>query len=291
MASLKDMKKVSNPKAAYLTHDEIAEVIKNQQKTNQNNIVAGVYGHDGTAKTGIALELRTQDDIDTGRKLFVMDFDKGIQPLLNEYHIVDGVRDPNIILMDPTVRILEGEDRGGIDWHATIKMCMSMLFYVEELGQDEAAGCIMDGMDTWLKNCEFHMRENELEQKKIGDHVAHKNWYIRDKPYNQAMMLAKSLPCPTIFITHLKEKFSGSYDDDGALVSVGWEPEWGKLTKNQIYQKIECTNVEKQGTTTFYAEIKKAKGRLYLEGKKHKIAEVKSEDDYKWYGFDWEMFK
>ncbi len=165
-----------------------------------------------------------------------------------------------------------------------------MLFYVDELGPDEAAGCMMDGMDTWLKNCEYHMRENELEQNKISDKVSHKNWYIRDKPYNQALMLAKSLPCPTVFITHMKDVFNGSYED-GNLVLVDQVPEWGKLTPNQMYQRIECTTVEKQGVTTFYAEVKKAKGRLYLEGKKHKVAEVKSEDDYKWYGFDWSMFK
>ena len=287
MASIKDMKKVTNPKAAYLTHEEVGEIIKNQQKAKKQNLtVAGVYGHDGTAKSGIGLEVCTQDDIDCGRKLFVMDFDKGVSPLLNEYYTVDGVRDPNIILLDPTVRFTEGEGRGGVDWHATIKMCMSMLFYVDELGQEGIAGTIMDGMDTWLKNCEYHMRENELEQKKISDNVSHKNWYIRDKPYNQALMLAKSLPCPTIFITHMKDVMNGSYED-GSLVVIDQVPEWGKLTPGQMYQRVECTTVEKQGKTTFYAEVKKAKGKLYLEGKKHKVAEVKSEDDYKWYGFNY----
>jgi len=290
MASLKDMKKVSGQKAGYLTHDEVAEVINNQQKTNQNIIVAGVYGDDGTGKSGIALNLRTQDDIDSDRKLFVVDFDKGVSPLINEYYSIDGVRDPNIILLDPTVRILEGENRGGVDWHSTIKMTMSMLFYIDELGIDEVAGCVMDGMDTWLKNCEYHMRENELEQTKIGAQVSHKNWYIRDKPYNQALMLAKSLTCPSVFITHLKDVTNGTYED-GNLVIVDRVPEWGKLTPGQMFQKILCTKIEKNGVTEFYAEILKAKGRLYLEGKKYKIAEVKNDKEYEWHGFDWSVFK
>ena len=57
-----------------------------------------------------------------------------------------------------------------------------------------------------------------------------------------------------------------------------------------MFQKIFCTKVEKNGTTKFYAEIQKAKGRLYLEGKKYKIAEVKK-DEYEWFGFDWDIFR
>lgn len=303
MASLKEMKKVSNQKAAYLTHDEVAEVINNQQKVKQSNIVSGIFGDDGTAKSGIGNCLLTQDDMDCGRKLFIMDFDKGVKPLVDEYYsekdesgefILDEngerIHNPNIVLMDPTIRFLEGESRGGIDWASTIKMTMSMLFYVEELGPDESCGCIMDGMDTWQKNCEYHMRENELEQKKIGDKVSHKNWYIRDKPYNQALMLAKSLPCPSVFITHLKDVMNGSYED-GQLVVVDRVPEWGKLTPGQMFQKILCTKEEKDGVTEFYAEIQKAKGRLYLEGKKYKIATVKNENEYEWFGFSWDIFK
>lgn len=290
MASLKDLKKVSSQKAGYLTHDEVAEVIANQQKTKRQNFtVAGIFGHDGSGKSGIALDLRTQNDIDTDRKLFIMDFDKGVLPLINEYYSIDGVDDPNIILLDPTIRISEGENRGGVDWHSTIKMTMSMLFYIDELDFGEAAGCVLDGMDTWLKNCEYHMRENELEQKKIGDKVSHKNWYIRDKPYNQALMLAKSLPCPSVFITHMKDVMNGSYED-GSLIIVDEVPEWGKLTPGQMFQKILCTKVEKNGVTNFYAEIQKAKGRLSLEGKKYKIATVKK-DKYEWIGFDWDIFR
>lgn len=301
MASLKDMKKIETKKN-YLTHDEIAEVIKNQQEEEQNNIVTGIYGNDGSGKSGISLEIRTQDDIDCGRKLYIIDFDKGVRPLIDEYYSEkdkDGnyilnergkrIHDPNIIVINPTIRIKEGEDRGGVDWKSTIKMTMSSLMYIDELGSDETAGCILDGLDTWLKNCEYNMRENELEQTKIKGSVKQMDWYIRDKPYNQALMLTKSLSCPTIFITHMKDIYSGY--EDGKLLKVNEEPFWGKLTPGQMFQRILCTEEKKQGVTTFYAEVKKAKGRLYLEGKKHKVAEVKSEDDYKWYGFPWSIFR
>lgn len=291
MASMKDMKKVTKPKANYLTHDEIAEVIKNQQQTNQNNIVAGIYGQDGTGKSGIALELRTQDDIDTGRKLFIMDFDKGVLPLINEYYTVDGVRDPNIILLDPTVRIPEGENRGGVDFKSTIQMTMSMLFYIDELGQGEVAGCILDGLDTWLKTCEYNMRENELEHTKDKTAVKQMDWYIRDKPHNQALMLTKSLPCPTVYITHMKDIYNGY--ENGQLMKVDEEPFWGKLVPNQMFQKIFCYGNKDKKTkiTTFYAEIQKSKGRLNLESKKIEIASVKNEKDFKWNGFSWDIFR
>ena len=303
MASLKDMKKVPGQKSGYYSHDEVAEVIKNQQKINQNNIVTGLYGEDGTCKSGISLEIRSQDDIDCGRKLYIIDFDKGVLPLINEYYsekvndefILNEngkrIHDPNIILINPTIRIKDGENRGGVDWKSTIEMTMSSLMYIDELDPNETAGCILDGLDTWLKNCEYNMEENELGQTNLKTKVSQKDWYIRDKPYNQALMLTKSLPCPTIFITHMKDKYDGY--ENGQLNKIGSEPHWGKLTPGQMFQRILCTvdNRTILGTTTFYAEVQKAKGRLYLEGKKYKIAEVKNENEYKWNGFDWGVFR
>ena len=102
-------------------------------------------------------------------------------------------------------------------------------------------------------------------------------------------MLAKSLSCPSIFITHMKDVMDGSYEN-GTLVVIDEVPEWGKLTPGQMFQKIFCTKIEKNGTTKFYAEIKKAKGRLHLDGKKYKIAEV-NKDGYEWFGFDWNIFR
>ena len=303
MVSLKDMKKVTGTKAGYLTHEEVAEVIKNQQEEYQNNIVAGIYGNDGTCKSGISLEIRSQDDIDCGRKVFIIDFDKGVLPLIDEYYSkkIDGefvlnekgkrIHDPNIILINPTIRIKEGDNRGGVDWESTIKMTMSSLMYIDELDPDEIAGCILDGLDTWLKNCEYNMEENELGQTGLKTKVSQKDWYIRDKPYNQALMLTKSLSCPSIFITHMKDVYDGY--ENGQLNKIGSEPHWGKLTPGQMFQRILCTASKDliSGTTTFSAEIQKAKGRLYLEGKKLKIAEVKNENEYEWKGFDWSIFK
>ena len=92
-----------------------------------------MYGFDGTAKTGAAMELRTEDDIMTGRPLYILDFDKSAKPIKSSFHN----NDPNIIILDPTVRYKEGETRGELNATATIAKTMSILFYIEEQGPEK----------------------------------------------------------------------------------------------------------------------------------------------------------
>ena len=303
MASLKDMKEGPAKTGSYLSHDEIKEVIRQQKERKTSPIVAGIYGVDGTAKTGIALNIRTQEDIDAGRPLYIVDFDYGVKPLLEEYYCVrdsegNPIKDNNgnreiengIVLLDPVVRHDDGEKRGAINPIETIRMTMSMLYFIYEEGEGESSGVIMDGMDTWLKDCEYYMREDALKIDAMAT-TSQTNWYIRDQKHDQALILAKSLPCPTIFITHLKDKMAYV---DKQLTTIDTYPKWGELCNSQVYQKIECFKKEKQNTLELWARVNKAKGKLYLEGHEYKIATIPNKglkEDAVWESFDWSIFK
>ena len=295
--------------AGYLSHDDVAKIIAEQRTQRKHKHITGLYGHDGTGKTGIALLRRTQDDIDTERPLYLFDFDQGAAPLLEEYYpdLSTGEityndfgfvnTDPGIVVIDPVVRFKSGENRGAMNPVATIQQTMSMLFYIQEEGPGESAGCILDGMNSWQKVCEKYMREVELKISVVGK-TNQSNWHIRDDKYNQALLLAKGLPCPVSYITHLKDKKQYVNIGDGKkeLQVYDTVPDWGSLTPSQMFQRLECSKVDntKDKTTEMWVIIQKAKGKLYLEGSKHLVASIPynaTPDEATWHGFDWSMFK
>ena len=294
--------------AGYLSHEEVGEIIASQRRQRKNKYVTGIYGFDGTAKTGIALARRTQDDIDTERPLYLFDFDKGVTPLLEEYYpdldelgdkqfneFGDSLTDPGIVVLDPIVRHKSGAKRAAVDPEATIQQTMSMLFYIQEEGPGESSGCILDGMNSWLKLCEGYMRQVELEIG-IMDKVKQQMWHLRDEKYNQALLLAKALPCPVSYITHMKDKKKWVNIGDGKkeLQTYDTIPDWGSLTPGQMFQRVECTKVDTEASVEMWATVHKAKGKLHLEGSKHLIASIPHNakpGDEEWFGFDWNMFK
>lgn len=283
MASLKDMKRVETKINPYLSFDEIDTWIKEEREKVQNNIITGIYGEEGAGKTGIALNIKTQDDIDSGRPLYIIDFDRGAIPLITEYY----KEDKNIIPLNPVVRHENGEKRGAINPTATIQKTMSILYYISEKGNDETSAVILDGMDMFLKISEYFMREDMLKIDPMQK-LNQTNWYIRDQKYDQALMLAKELPCPSVFITHLKDIMTYI---DGSLEVIDTKPSWGKMTSSQMYQMIECYKIKKENSVELWTRINKAKGNLSLEGKEYLIATVPKDKDGEWKGFNWDIFR
>ena len=137
-------------KSGYLSHEAVKKQLEEQRHKRVNKYITGIYGNDGTAKTGIALTRRSQDDIDTERPLYLFDFDLGATPVLDEYYpqldangkkqlneFGDIITDPGIVVVDPIVRHTNGAKRGAIDPESSIQKAMSMIFYIQEEGPGE----------------------------------------------------------------------------------------------------------------------------------------------------------
>ena len=66
--------------------DKIKEWLFGDMERSSSNVCCAIYGHDGTAKSGIALDSRTEEEKKQGYKLIVFDLDGGCAPLKVIYH-------------------------------------------------------------------------------------------------------------------------------------------------------------------------------------------------------------
>lgn len=258
------------------------------KETEYSSIVAGIYGEDDTAKTGIALELLTQNDIEENKVVYVFDFDQSAVPLKKEFW--DNLQ--NIVIINPTVFHESGKHIGETNSTATINNTMEFLLAIKLEDPKTIAGIIIDGLDVVLKTCEFHMKEEELKID-FKDRPKQSDWWIRDKKYNAIVNLAKSLGVPAIFITHTKDVKTYVKDDDGKseLQVTGSRIDWGDYTRGQMYQRLRATKVDTPNHIFWKVTIEKTKTNGALNGKEIVVMKKdKKEDKVEWLGFDWGMF-
>lgn len=236
-------------------------------------ICAVFYGHDGTGKSGACLDCRTDAEVKAGKQVIVIDLDGSAGPLKMKYF----KGDPTIKVIDP----IEMMPDGNIDYVSTYNKILAIIRYIRANEKElNLAAVVLDGLNTLLKTCEYVMRYENL---KVDPDVQIKDrwqWAIRNRMYLVPVILIKRLHCKKLFTTHLKElkQYVG-----GQLIHLDWVPDWEKSTPGIMFQRILMERKEVNGSVVFESTIKKAKGALHLEGKKHKVAEVVG-GETKWYG-------
>lgn len=243
------------------------EKIKNwlfeETKRSSSNVCCAIYGFDGTAKSGIALDCRNDDEKQQGYKIVVFDLDGGCTPLKVIYHD----NDPNIIIRNPLVR----DNQGNVDYELTFNKLKATLDYIERNITDmKIKAIVFDGVDKFLKICEYSMREDV--GKKADDGIDFRYWKIRNQKYHDIMEQIKMLDVDRFFITHLKK----TEDDE-------WIPDWEKKTPDMMFQRVKCfreTKVEGEEKVVYLkAEIEKCKTNIELEGKTFIISESRQKAD------------
>jgi hypothetical protein len=282
------------------TEFNLDDLIK-EQNTKPCNIVAGIYGFDDTAKSGIAFCVRTKEDIEKGRDLFVIDLDQSAIPIKKFWD-----NDPHIICLNPTVLYDSGNRKGERDPEKTIENTRNIIRAIKKRDPDKVAGIIFDGCDILLKIAGEFMLEDSLgldvysSGKSLGEasrkgEIRRTDWGIRDKKYNTVIDLLKYCPFPVILITHLKNKMEMRTNEDTGqreLQTVGTIIDWGNYTRNQMYQRILCEKIEEGKHIVWQATIEKSKSNPSLTGRK--IITMTKENDsdiIKWKGFDWNIFR
>lgn len=267
--------KVSKRQASDVTYndEQIKKWLFGRSEKSSSNVCAGIYGYDGTAKSGIALDCRTDEEKSKHMKLIVFDLDGGCGPLRAIYHD----NDPDIIIVNPMVR----DEQKNVDYEETLIKLRSALDYIERNLDDlNVKAIIFDGLDKFLKVCEYCMREDI--NKDVTDGFNRIYWKLRNQKYGDVLEQIKSLDVARFFITHLKK-------DEKSDTVV---PDWEKKTGDMLFQRVRCfreTKVE-NGDKVIYlkAEIEKSKTNLALEGKIYTISETRHSTDgkvtAKWHG-------
>jgi len=206
--------------------EKIKQWLFGDTEKSSSNVCCALYGFDGTAKSGIALDCRTEEEKKEGCKIIVFDLDGGCAPLKVIYHD----NDPNIIIKNPLVR----DEIKNVDYEATFTKLKAAIDFVERnIEKMKIKAIVFDGLDKFLKICEYSMRD--AVGKGVEDGVDYRYWKIRNQKYHDVLEQLKLLDVDRYFITHMK-KFET--DDD-------WIPDWEKKTPDIMFQKLLCLEKQK----------------------------------------------
>ena len=271
--AIPEKKEKTDKEKIIFSDEKIKEWLFGMADKSSSNVCCALYGHDGTAKSGIAMDCRSEQEKKEGYKIIVFDLDGGCAPLKVIYHD----NDPNIIIKNPLVR----DEYKKVDYEATFTKLKSALDFIErklienDKSELKLKAVIFDGIDKFLRICEYKMRDDV--GKGVADGIDHRYWKIRNQAYSDIMEQIKLLDVDRYFITHLKEK--KVKDGAGNMISDGWIPDWEKHTPDLMFQRVKCfkeTMIE-DGVKIVYirAEIEKCKTNLAMEGEIFDVAVIK----------------
>ncbi len=270
------------------SQEQIGEWIQESLKAplTRSPVCAVFYGWDGTGKSGIAMDSRTEEDVADEKKIVIFDIDGSAAPLKKKYHRDD----ENILLLDP----LELMPDGNIDYVSSFNKTLALTKYVVENERDlNLHSVVFDGLDSFLKWCEMVMRHLDLKLDPDTQIKDSWNWMRRNRRYQTVVLLLKRLACERFYTTHFKvqQNFVG-----GKLQNLGRAPDWEKHTPGILFQRVllERSDQDRYGQTVegfnpgkdevkFTATIEKSKGALHLEGKQYTVATTGS-NGTKWNG-------
>jgi hypothetical protein len=235
-------------------------------------IVALFTGDDGTGKSGTALQMVDEIDIEADEKVVLVDLDGGNLPGCLAYHR-KAYKDGNIILKDPTV-MTDDRDDVRVDYKATMKEIKAIGAWIKQNYEEHKIRVvILDGMSKLLKWAEYQMRIEKAVDVSGG--VTQRYWVNRNKAFLDIVELYKSIPIDTIFIGHTDFNVAPGDKDVSAIK---------KNMNDQVFQKVSFTVEEGvDGKVKFFAKIDKSKQNLRNKGARVCFAEVDTTDKGKGY--------
>ena len=216
---------------------------KQSQKTSQVHRMA-LVAHENACKTGLALSF-LNNEIDAGKKVAIIDIDNSASSTV-DYVYPDKDNIMVIPILDESDDSVYHEDNS-VDHHALVnktKWFINLLAEEIEEAPDTWGGIIFDGGSTFLKWCEFAMRQSLLEKGVIeneDDSFNQKEWRERNRMNRDVLDRLHALPVAKIYNTfHLKA--IQEYMDDGTgkkvLMTTGERPDWEKGTMRRFSQQI-----------------------------------------------------
>jgi len=246
-----------------------------------SNICAVLYGADGTGKTGAAMDCWTKEALKENKKIIVFDLDGSAGPIKSSYH----KNNPNIVIFDPVILT----PRGDIDYVTTYNKVLAVTKYLSEKELELGLHAVVfDGLDTFLKICEYVMRYEDLKLDPDTQIKDNWQWARRNRRYLTVVLLLKKLSCEKYFTTHLKEQLRWvptGHGSERVLQVVGTKPDWERTTPGIMFQKIAMERKEVDGKVILEAKVEKAKGRLELEGALYTVAIVEK-GNTQWFGLN-----
>jgi hypothetical protein len=243
---------------------ERLEIIKHKSKIAQSYMCLGIWGEPKSAKSGIALDILTDEDIENGMKVYVFDFDnRAIDVKRNHYDNID-----NIIVDNPIVR--KGDSL--VDFDAT--MMNARTFYemaLECLEEGKLKAVIVDGADKLLTDvCETKMREKHGLDADTVMKAAPYVWGDRNTPYKNFLhKQILEMDCHRIVIAHSKDKYAGNPTPIGTIAN------WHDSTEDIFTATIRTQRDLRKGGAEYTALFEASARKAELIGTRRKVLSIK----------------
>ncbi len=246
--------------------------IMHKAKVAISYMCLGIWGEPKSAKSAIAMDILSDEDIKNDMKVYVFDFDnRAIDVKRNHYDNID-----NIIVDNPIAR----KDDSLVDFDATMENART--FYemaLECLHEGKLKAVIVDGADKLLTDvCETKMRE---KHKMDADTVIKQPPYVwgdRNTPYKNFLhKQILEMPCHRIVIAHSKDKYAGNPNP------VGVEANWHSTTEDIFTATIRTQRTLKKGGAEYTALFEASARMPELIGTRRKVLSIK-DGEIDWIG-------
>ncbi len=196
-------KKKEEPVAPIFTDKEIEKWIAEGDSVN-SEICALYVGLPKTTKTGCSLDIRTPEEIQEGKKIWVMELNSDNGSKLNKKVFWND--DPSIIVIDPReFNIDETTGDWNFDYIKTMAKIKAFLMYLKlNYKKLNTKAIVVDGIDVLLSE----ICENQLRMEKNLDAaggVQMSFWKIRNKYFYDILNMLFTIDVDKYLITHLKE--------------------------------------------------------------------------------------
>jgi len=239
------------------------------KSTNRSGLVLGIYGLDGTGKSGIVMDARTEEEKEAGKKIIIFDLDTSNSILKSAYHS----NDPNIIVINPYQ--YENNKLSYSKTHENIILLLDVL-YKKFKPEDIKLICI-DTCAKLLEICKNAMKE-ELELN-YHEMVPTNAWEVRRIKHDAVIDTFMRFDCMKVFVTHYKREMLYK---NGIQYDTIYDPKWFEEIPKLVTHRIEMSRDENYDEETgvktilFKGIIKKSRNDITLEEKVYNVGLVKT---------------
>ena len=265
---------------------KILAQIQARLSRDRSHLLCSITGNPKTGKTGLVLDSRTDEQIAEGKKIYILDFDRGAEPTWD----AAWDRDENIVIFDP----IEMRPDGSTNWESTFKNASSFCQLAKEtLDEEPGSICtfVLDGVDKAFEGSSDVLRELLVKQQTREGTVVHAtdsvkvstlDWKIRNRVYNRLLDLVCNLECDRFLITHMKPL----YDNINVPTPIGHTPDWHKSTPARFVQMIhirkEVKRLGDKEQVNYIAKLDASKTNPSLVGNEWTI--FVTNGDNEWFG-------
>tara|TARA_R110002020_G_scaffold32427_3_gene99776 strand:+ start:21610 stop:22473 length:864 start_codon:yes stop_codon:yes gene_type:complete len=237
---------------------------KAAQDRNKNFLCCGIWGAPKTAKSALAADILTEEDLANGMHVFVWDYDnRFIDVKRNHYDNIE-----NLVVFNP----IERHPDTLVDIKATKHN--AEMHYEEAMSfleQGKLKAVIVDGADKFLTDvCETYMRiKHNLDADTVIKQLPFV-WGDRNTPYKNFLhKKILEMECHRIVIAHSKEKYV-----DGS--PVGIVANWHDSTEDIFTSTVRMERKIGKNDTVFTALIEASAVKPELIGTRHTVLTIKN---------------